>query len=170
MASLKLVGPTGHANVLFLHVPKTAGIWMCQLFKTLGIHDKTFRCPPWEWVHGTFSQCQDGTDWAFSFAVSRERESWYRSVYRYTIQEEGAVKTRGFNGPLLDYSLDYATWRDQAGGWYDEMESRFRPVDHVIDFHNLVEGTIVALQRAGYEFNREVVRREGKMPVNKTGG
>lgn len=157
-------------RLLFLHIPKTGGVWLSHVLAKLG-----FRWTMVGHQHSCFPQllqCRDA-EWfrsRFIFTMIRHPLTWYQSRWAFR------VKHGWRSEHPLDFncaSNDFHTFLDNAlnhypNGWLTWLYEHYIDdvpdgIDYVARLENCVEDVIEALTRAEVEFDKEVVRRVSRI-------
>jgi hypothetical protein len=141
--------------MVFLHVPKTGGVWAVEAMKAAGIEFEPIG------VYGHHARYDVDIGDRFAFGFVREPLSWHGSIWNFRRKE-------GFSGYLDPWiSLDFPDFlgqviEHQPGHLSMYYTSFVGPPDDEIDFigryENLVDDLVEGLRLAGEDFDEQALR------------
>lgn len=149
----------------FLHVPKTGGNWVSHVLRDQfpGLR----RMPK---IHTTRRSAPNQD--AFTFAFVRHPLTWYQSYFSYK-QGKGWDPKNDWDGMVQsDSFVDFIVAAlEQTPAYYSKLLRRYvgrvgDEIDFVGRFESLVDDLIDALERAGEDFDADVIRNTP--PVNRS--
>lgn len=150
---------------LFLHIPKTGGIWIRHVFKVCGIEhyevgDQHSHFPSLLNIHE-----EEFYKKRFVFAFVRHPLTWYQSRWAFRVKHGWRPQhPLDFNCASNDFHVFMENvLRYKPNGWVTwEYLNYIDEVPGKIGFigrtENLINDTITALRMAGEDFNEKVVR------------
>ena len=163
----------GNEKFLFIHVPKTGGMWVTEALQEAGIEvEEEFGATP---EHPLLSELERRG--RFTFAFVREPLSWYASIWKfrnYFHLHKGPTEVQLPYDRFIE--LDFPDFIDnvskQLPGFLSHHYAQFvGPQDQEIDFvgryESLVDGVISALRAADQDFDEEALR--SFPPINVSG-
>jgi hypothetical protein len=163
----------GNDKFLFIHVPKTGGMWVTEALQEAGVEvEEEFGATP---EHPLLSELDRRG--RFTFAFVREPFSWYASIWKfrnYFHLHKGPAEIqlpydRFIELEFPDFVENVAT---QLPGFLAAHYEQFvGPREDEIDFigryERLGDGVVTALRVAGQDFDEEALR--SFPPINVTG-
>jgi len=163
----------GNDKFLFIHVPKTGGMWVTEVLQEAGVEvSEEFGATP---EHPLLSELERRG--RFTFAFVREPLSWYGSIWRFRNYfnlhkgpAEGQLPYDRFIG--LDFPEFLENVATHVPGFLSKHYELFvGPRDAEIDFvgryERLEDDVVSALRAAGQDFDEEALR--SFPPINVTG-
>jgi hypothetical protein len=160
----------GNENLLFIHIPKTGGNWVWEAMKAGGVELEV----EGHLLHPTLRELDRRGRFTFGFV--REPSSWYASVWRFRrklIEEENHMPGEfPDEWVLLDFPDFVATVeRERPSFLSSYFEEFIGPPEARIDFvgryEALADDLVLALKRAGQEFDEEALRAIPPLNVTK---
>jgi hypothetical protein len=163
----------GNDKFLFIHVPKTGGMWVTEALQAAGIEvEEEFGRTP---EHPLLSELERRG--RFTFAFVREPLSWYGSIWRFRnyfhLHKEPAEAQLPYDSYI---GLEFPDFIEQVaehlpGFLSNHYELFVGPQDSEIEFigryERLEDDLVSALRTAGQDFDEEALR--SFPPINVTG-
>jgi hypothetical protein len=149
-------------SAVFLHVPKTGGIWVREVVKTLGLQAEPYLVDGD--IHGDLSYCPCPTK--FTFAFVRHPHDLYRSYWRFKMSE-GWDPRNPFDMDCRDDRFDafvdnvlarYPAWCSSM--FEDYVGPPNRPISFIGRFDCLRSDLALALRLAGEPVDDAIVAAE----------
>jgi hypothetical protein len=163
----------GNDRFLFIHVPKTGGMWVTEALQEAGVEvEEEIGATP---EHPLLSELERRG--RFTFAFVREPLSWYASIWKfrnYFHLHKGPAEGQLPYDRFIE--LDFPEFIDsvakQLPGFLSNHYEQFvGPRDQEIDFvgryESLEDDVISALRAAGQDFDEDALR--SFPPINASG-
>lgn len=155
-------------NFVFLHLPKTAGMWIRQLFKNLNIETYELGTQHMHFPDLYQYESHKFFESKFIFTFIRHPKSWYQSRWSFRMK----------NGWQLTHPLDYNcasndfnqfvknAIRYKPDGWFsNECKSYLNAphMDFVGKYENLEDDINNILTQLGFKYDNKLLRNIGKL-------
>lgn len=152
-------------KLLFLHIPKTGGVWLAFVLRRLGLQPAMIGH---QHIHFPQLLRLHDEDWfkqRHIFTMIRHPLTWYQSRWAFRIKHGWRL------GHPLDYncaSNDFRVFVDnllqyKPNGWLTWLYSQYIDrtpgrINSIVRLENCVDDAIETLRMAGVEFDEDVVR------------
>jgi hypothetical protein len=157
---------TSAANLTFVHIPRTGGVWVTEALKNQGV-------PLVDHGHVPLPEFTPR-----SFTVVRQRDSWLKSWYAMLDSRNMAPDRRSNVTPLCLplLNLDYSSFESfcvsydkECPSFYEDMNAKMIcGCEQVLHQETLTEELIALLNQWNVEFDADRMRSFSRRNVSKT--
>jgi len=157
-------------NLLFLHIPKTAGIWIRNLLKDLGLNTSELGTQHTHFPELKKFVTAERLEELFLFTFVRHPLSWYQSRWAFRMKHGWRTShpldfncmSNDFND-FVDRVLKY-----QPNGWVTWLYSQYidnspKKLDGIGRMERLEDNLIELLNIAGVQYDENFVRSYGRV-------